>query len=63
MNNYSEKFEKMRVAGNLAARTLDMLTENRKELSSCLTKYCFTKKCDCESYLETKHENYSYEFS
>ena len=27
MNNYTEKFEKMRVAGNLAARTLDMLTE------------------------------------
>ena len=31
MNNYSEKFEKMRVAGKLAARTLDMLTENIKE--------------------------------
>ena len=30
MNNYSEKFEKMRVAGNLAARTLDMLTEHIK---------------------------------
>ena len=30
MNNYSEKFEKMRIAGNLAARTLDMLTENIK---------------------------------
>ncbi len=28
---YSEKFEKMRIAGNLAARTLDMLTENIKE--------------------------------
>jgi len=27
MSNYSEKFEKMRVAGNLASRTLDMLTE------------------------------------
>ncbi len=27
MNNYSEKFEKMKVAGNLAARTLDMLTD------------------------------------
>ena len=37
---------------------LDKITENRKELSSCLTKYCFTKKCDCESYLEAKHENY-----
>jgi len=30
MNNYKEKFEKMRVAGNLAARTLDMLTNNIK---------------------------------
>ena len=27
MNNYTEKFEKMRMAGNLAARTLDMLTD------------------------------------
>ena len=27
MDNYSEKFEKMRIAGNLAARTLDMLTD------------------------------------
>jgi methionyl aminopeptidase len=31
MNNYSEKFEKMRIAGNLAAQTLDMLTGNIKE--------------------------------
>ena len=31
MNNYKEKFEKMRIAGNLAARTLDMLTEHIKE--------------------------------
>ena len=30
MIEYSKKFEKMRVAGNLAARTLDMLTENIK---------------------------------
>ena len=30
MSDYSEKFEKMRVAGNLASRTLDMLTENIK---------------------------------
>ena len=30
MSDYSEKFEKMRVAGNLAARTLDMLTDNIK---------------------------------
>ena len=31
MTDYKEKFEKMRVAGKLAARTLDMLTENIKE--------------------------------
>ena len=31
MSNYSEKFEKMRIAGNLAARTLDMLTDYIKE--------------------------------
>ena len=30
MSNYSEKFKKMRVAGKLAARTLDMLTDNIK---------------------------------
>ena len=30
MNSYSEKFEKMKIAGNLAARTLDMLTSNIK---------------------------------
>ncbi len=30
MNNYSEKFEKMRIAGNLAARSLDMIAENIK---------------------------------
>ena len=27
MNNYSEKFEKMRVAGNVASKTLDMITD------------------------------------
>ena len=31
MADYSEKFEKMRIAGKLAAQTLDMLTENIKE--------------------------------
>jgi methionyl aminopeptidase len=31
MSSYSEKFEKMRVAGKLAAQTLDMLTDNVKE--------------------------------
>ena len=27
MNNYSEKFEKMRKAGSLASSTLDMITD------------------------------------
>ena len=31
MSNYSEKFEKMRIAGKLASAALDMLTENIKE--------------------------------
>ena len=31
MNNYAEKFEKMRIAGKLAAQTLDMLTDHIKE--------------------------------
>ncbi len=31
MSNYKEKFEKMRIAGKLAAQTLDMLTEYIKE--------------------------------
>ena len=31
MNDYSEKFEKMKIAGRLAAQTLDMLTDNIKE--------------------------------
>tara|TARA_B100000900_G_C20403649_1_gene643811 strand:- start:42 stop:815 length:774 start_codon:yes stop_codon:yes gene_type:complete len=31
MSDYSEKFEKMRIAGKLAAQTLDMITENIKE--------------------------------
>ena len=30
MIDYLEKFKKMRIAGNLAARTLDMLTEKIK---------------------------------
>ena len=31
MPDYLEKFEKMRIAGNLASRTLDMLTDNIKQ--------------------------------
>jgi methionyl aminopeptidase len=32
MSDYKEKFEKMRVAGKLAAQTLDMLTDNIKKV-------------------------------
>ena len=31
MTDYKEKFEKMRIAGKLASKTLDMLAENIKE--------------------------------
>ena len=31
MSDYLEKFEKMRIAGKLAASTLDMINENIKE--------------------------------
>ena len=31
MSDYKEKYEKMRVAGKLAAQTIDMLTEKIKE--------------------------------
>ena len=31
MSSYTDKFEKMRIAGKLAAKTLDMLTSNIKE--------------------------------
>jgi len=37
MNDYSEKFEKMKIAGRLAAQTLDMLTDNIKEGISTAT--------------------------
>ena len=30
MSDYTEKFEKMRAAGSLAAKTLDMLTDHIK---------------------------------
>ena len=40
MSDYLEKFKKMRVAGNLAAKTLDMLTDNIKEgvTTDCIDK-------------------------
>ena len=37
MTDYSEKFEKMRIAGKLASQTLDMLTENIKSGISTAT--------------------------
>ena len=30
MNNYSDKFKKMRIAGKLAAQCLDMITDHIK---------------------------------
>ena len=43
MNNYSEKFEKMRIAGKLAANTLDMITEYIKPSISTekIDRLCF----------------------
>ena len=43
MNNYSEKFEKMRIAGNLAADTLDEVTSYVKPGISTdkLDKICY----------------------
>ena len=37
MNNYLEKFEKMRIAGSLASKTLDMITDYVKEGTSTNT--------------------------
>ncbi len=43
MNNYSEKFEKMRVAGKLASRCLDMITEYIKPgiTTNKIDKLCY----------------------
>jgi methionyl aminopeptidase len=43
MNNYSEKFKKMRIAGKLASQTIDMLTDYVKPGKK-------TKKIDQLSY-------------
>ena len=42
-NNYSEKFEKMRLAGNLASKTLDMITDYVKSSISTdrIDKLCY----------------------
>ena len=45
--NYLEKFEKMRVAGKLAAKTLDMLTDHIKP--GVTTEYPFFSTKDCIS--------------
>ena len=37
MNNYLEKFEKMRTAGSLASKTLDMITNYVKEVYKAFT--------------------------
>ena len=43
MNNYSEKFDKMRIAGSLAARALDEVTTYVKPgiSSNYLDKICY----------------------
>ena len=42
-NNYSEKFEKMRLAGNLASKTLDMITDHIKPniATNKIDKLCY----------------------
>ena len=43
MSNYLEKFEKMRIAGSLASKTLDMITDYVKEgtTSNHIDKLCY----------------------
>ena len=43
MNNYLEKFEKMRIAGSLASKTLDMITDYVKEgiATDHIDKLCY----------------------
>ena len=43
MNNYLEKFEKMRTAGSLASKTLDMITDYVKEgtATDYIDKLCY----------------------
>jgi len=50
--NYSEKFEKMKIAGNLAAKTLDMITEHVKPGVSTnkIDKICYEFIRDNKGY-------------
>ena len=43
MSNYLEKFEKMRIAGSLASKTLDMITDYVKEgtATNRIDKLCY----------------------
>ena len=43
MSNYLEKFEKMRIAGSLASKTLDMITDYVKEgtATNYIDKLCY----------------------
>ena len=52
MNNYSEKFEKMRVAGKLAARCLDMITDHIKPgiTTDKIDKLCYEYIKDNRGY-------------
>ena len=51
-NNYSEKFEKMRLAGKLAAKTLDMITDYVKPgiTTNKLDQLCFEYINDHQLY-------------
>ena len=37
----------------------DQISDNRMELSNCMTKYFYSKNGDDESYLEMKHKKYN----
>ena len=52
-NNYSEKFEKMRLAGKLAAKTLDMITDYVKPgiTTNKIDQLCFEYIKDNFSYV------------
>lgn len=38
--------------------TFDTVSDNRTEISNCMTKKCYNKQIDSLSYLEEKHEKY-----
>ena len=56
MNNYSEKFEKMRIAGKVAAKTLERKTLS-KEDELYLSSYFYEDICKLEKLTETEDDN------